>query len=140
MSVVDCTDMKVHLDRSASGFHVEVGEIITTGEWVLQGTTATYRARTSILPEQRIEAYLHPCTFLPHADRFFRELKEGELADESKVSSNGAGMHNVQDDLGVGAVVLTESTDPNDYCAACNRSLMAHEVGSYCDNCNGDAR
>ena len=136
MSLVDCKPMKVHLDRMTAGFHVEVGEIPLTGEWVLQGTTENYRARTSILPEQRLQAYLHPCAFLPHADRFFRDLREGELADESVVNDTGAGMHKIEEEM-----VLTQPKDhaePGDYCAGCNRSMFAHEQGAYCDDCRAD--
>jgi hypothetical protein len=131
MPVVDCKPMKVHLDRDYAGFHVEVGEIPLTGEWVLQGTSANYRARVPILPEQRIKAYLHPCVFLPNADRFFRELKEGEVADESALPPAPKGqMHKIEEDLPV------DASDPMDYCSGCGRSMLAHEIGEYCDNCS----
>jgi hypothetical protein len=141
MTVVDCVPMKVHLDRTTAGFHVEVGEIPLTGEWVLQGTSSNFRARVPILPEQRIDAYLHPCSFLPNADRFFRELREGEVADETGVISNGEGMHLIKDELepeDSHILTMAESTDPMDYCMGCNQSMMAHETGAYCDRCNGN--
>lgn len=123
--------MKVRLDRTTAGFHVEVGEIPTTGEWILQGTSSTYRARVPILPEQRLQAYLHPCTFLPYSDRFFRDLKEGEAADESSLPRMEGG----------GTATLTapqDAADPQDYCHACTRSLLAHEAGPYCSDCGDD--
>ncbi len=130
MTVVDCkAPMKVRLDRINAGFHVEVGEIPATGEWILQGTTSTYRARVPILPEQRIEAYLHPCVFLPHPDRFFRELKEDEASDETALPKPGGNTLTLPHD----------ASDPQDYCEACDRSLLAHEAGPYCDNCSDDA-
>lgn len=124
MTVVECQPtMKVLLDRTVAGFTVEVGHIPLTGEWILEGRTENYRARVPILPEQRLTAYLHPCVFLPHPDRFFRELKEGEVADESPVEEGPTGL-------------FEASIDPLDYCAGCSRSLLAHESGTYCDDCN----
>lgn len=140
MTVVESPPMKVHLDRVTAGFHVEVGEVITTGEWVLQGTTDTYRARVPILPEQRINAYLHPCAFLPHPDRFFRELKEGEVADVSAMPDRGKGMNMLDEQIPDEkelVLTLVDSTDPSDFCAACNQNLLAHE-DTYCDRCNGN--
>ncbi len=132
MAVVEYPDMKVMLERRAAGFTVEVGHIPTTGEWILQGTTENYRAKAPILPEQVMTAFKHPCVFLPYADRFFRDLKEGEVADESALPLGPKGMHKIVDDM------ASDASDPMDYCAGCSRSLLAHEVGDYCSNCSDD--
>jgi hypothetical protein len=116
--------MKVLLERRTAGFTVEVGIILTTGEIILEAKTENYKARVPVLPEQALVAFKHPCSFLPYPDRFFRELKEGEAADETSLPRGG--------------VAVMDASDPVDYCAACTRSLLGHEPGPYCDHCNDD--
>lgn len=136
MSVVDCKPMKTHLDRVSAGFHVEVGQIEQTGEWVLRAWTDSYHAKVPILPEQRLEAYLHPCVFIPDADKFFRELKEGELADNSLVEDPPVRMRHVENDLQEQGGVAT-MPDPM-YCNGCGLSLHETEIGPYCSRCGTD--
>ena len=123
MTVVESTPMKVLLERVTAGFRVEVGIIPTTGECVLRAYTENYHAKVPILPEKVLEAFHHPCAHIPDSDRFFRELKEGESAEADLPSEH------------VLTAPLPHSQDPRDYCSGCNQSLLAHEHGPYCENC-----
>lgn len=128
-TLVESEAMKVLLERSTAGFLVELGIIPTTGEIILEAKTENYKARVPVLPEKAWEAFQHPCTYLPYADRFFRELKEGEAADETALPRAYVGE----------PVALLDAGDPMDYCSGCSRTLLAHETGPFCDNCSDDA-
>jgi hypothetical protein len=128
--------MKTHLDRVTAGFHVEVGQVELTGEWILKAWTENFHAKVPILPEQRMQAYLHPCSLIPNADRFFRDLREGEVADNSEVEEPVRGMQKIEQDLKSARASMV--TDERDVCHGCGLTMMAHESGCYCDRCSDD--
>ncbi len=116
------TDTLLH-DRSASGFRVELhrqGSVF----WVT-GETDQHSGTAVIAPEQALEAFHHPCTFLPSPELFFarrpQESEEGEENENEQNEQNEQSGH-------------SQAVAGTPYCELCENFLAGNEF-RVCTSC-----